>query len=263
MTCSSDRGSGLNRRFRLCVVFVLAWILAPAACAEEVLVAVASNFAEAMDRLKEDFEAGGSYELKVSAGSTGKLYAQIVNGAPFDVFLAADQRRPRLLVEEGRASAESRFTFAVGRLTLWSPDPKRVRPDGPAALRAGSFRKLAIANPRLAPYGEAAREVLQALGQLQSLSGRLVLGENIGQAHALVATGNAELGLVSLSQVLSPRNAKPGSRWDVPARLHSPIRQDAVLLARASGNSAAKAFLSFLGSAEARSTIRRFGYEVE
>lgn len=247
------------------VVAYLAFLLlcAGAAAGEEALVAVAANFTEVMEQLEEDFESASAHELNVVVGSTGKLYAQIGHGAPFDVFLAADQRRPKLLEEEGLAVAGSRFTYAAGRLTLWSPEPDRIGDDGAATLREGAFRLLAIANPDLAPYGAAARQTLESLGLRASLEDKIVMGETIGQAHALVASGNVELGFVALSYVLSPRNKTPGSRWDVPARLHSPILQDAVLVSRAAGNPAARGFLDFLKSEEAKAVIESFGYGVE
>ena len=245
-----------------CFVVILTLFPVPAT-ADDTLVAVAANFAEAAERLEASFEATTGHDLVVATGSTGKLFAQIKNGAPFDVLLAADQRRPELLEEEGRAIAGSRFTYAVGRLTLWSPDRDRVATDGAQTLRTGVFRKLALANPDLAPYGLAARETLAALGLLESLRERIVLGENAGQTHALVATGNAELGFVALSSVLNRRNRMPGSRWDVPAELHAPIRQDAVLLTRAAHNAAARAFLEYLRSAEARELIESLGYDSE
>lgn len=241
----------------------LAVLVPSAATADTALVAVATNFAEAAGRLAGSFETRSGHRLQLSAGSTGKLYAQIIGGAPYDVFLAADRRHPELLVEAGRAVGASRFTYAVGRLTLWSRDAGRVG-DGPRALLEGDFRRLAIANPALAPYGAAARETLLALGVLQSLESRLVLGENVAQAYAMVATGNAELGLVALSSVLGPRTARGGSRWDVPETLHGPIRQDAVLLARASGNDAARAFLQFLRhDGAARRLLAGLGYFLE
>jgi molybdate transport system substrate-binding protein len=238
-------------------------LLPVAVSAEEALVAVAVNFSEVIEQLEPDFEAATGHALTITTGSTGKLYAQIKNGAPFDILLAADRRRPELLEEEGDAVSGSRFTYAVGRLTLWSPDAERVAENGAATLRAGAFRKLAIANPDLAPYGEAARETLSSLKLLEALEEKLVMGENIGQTHALVATGNAELGFVALSYVLSPRNNKPGSRWDVPQDLHAPIRQEAVLLLRAADNDAARAFLEYLQSDGARTLIESFGYGVE
>mgnify|MGYP001823981555 CR=1 FL=1 len=231
-----------------------------AANAADALVAVATNFAEVMQRLEAQFEAATSHTLTVTAGSTGKLYAQIVAGAPFDALLAADQVRPARLESEGFAVPGSRFTYATGAIALWSPDPDRIGIDGAAILRADNFRRLAIANPALAPYGLAARQALQAMGVYDTVRERLVIGENIGQAHAMVASGNAELGMVALAYVLSPRNKAPGSRWDVPVSLYDPIRQDAVLLMRARNNAAAAELLEFLRTASARATIRAFGY---
>jgi molybdate transport system substrate-binding protein len=242
-------------------ILAAAAALTPApAGAAEVRVAVAANFAEVLKALAPGFERRTGDRVTAIVGSTGKLYAQIVHGAPFDVMLAADRRRPRLLVANGFAVEGSRFTYAVGRLTLWSPDPKRIAGDGAAILRRGAFRRLAIANPRLAPYGQAAKETLTSLGRWPLPKGRLVQAENIGQAFALVATGNADLGLVALSLVLSPRNGQKGSRWDVPAKLYRPIRQDAVLLRRAAGDAAAKAFLAYLRAPATRGAIARFGY---
>jgi len=231
--------------------------------AAEALVAVAANFAEVMERLEADFERDSGHVLTVAVGSTGKLYAQITHGAPFDVLLAADQKRPQLLEGEGAAVAGSRFTYAVGRLTLWSPDEGRVAADGETTLRAGDFRSLALANPDLAPYGAAARQALERLGLWETLKPKAVMGQNIGQAHALVASGNADLGFVALSYVLSPRNDHPGSRWDVPAALYTPIRQDAALLSRAADNPAAREFLAFLRSDAARTLIETYGYGSE
>lgn len=229
----------------------------------DALLAVAANFAEPIERLQAAFEPSSGHRLIVATGSTGKLYAQIKNGAPFDVLLAADQARPHLLAAEGLALPSTRFTYAIGRLTLWSPDPKRIGKDGVLALKAKNFRYLAIANPDLAPYGAASKQALQALRLWDTLQDRIVMAQNIGQTHALVATGNAELGLVALSHVLSLRNPAPGSRWDVPPDLHAPIRQDAVLLKRGASNPAARAFLEFLRHTAARKIIEEFGYGTE
>jgi molybdate transport system substrate-binding protein len=242
----------------LSLLLVLA-VAVPAA-GEEATVAVAANFAEVVERLEADYERRSGHALNVVAGSTGKLYAQVVAGAPFDVLLAADQERPERLERDGLAVAGSRFTYAVGRLTLWSREPERVGADGAATLRDGDFRLLAIANPALAPYGQAARQTLAGLGLWDRLERKIVRGESIGQAHAMVASGNAELGLVALSYVLSPRNATPGSRWEVPPDLHEPIRQDAVLLNRAAGNAAARGFLDYLRGDAARAVIETYGY---
>lgn len=247
----------------LALTLLAALALAAPAAGEEATVAVAANFAEVVERLEQQYERDTGHALTVAVGSTGKLYAQIANGAPFDVFLAADQARPERLEEEGLAVAGSRFTYVTGRLTLWSPAPGRVGADGAATLREGGFRLLAIANPELAPYGAAARQTLEKLGLWQGLRQKLVMGETIGQAHAMVASGNAELGFVALSYVLSPRSETRGSRWDVPADLYAPIRQDAVLLKRAAGNAAAKGFLGYLRSERAQTLIETYGYGVD
>lgn len=230
------------------------------ASAAEALAAVATNFAEVMEALAPKFAAASGHTLRVSSGSTGKLYAQIMNGAPFDLLLAADRRRPELLEASPKGVAGSRFTYAVGRLALWSADPARLGSDGAAALRAGDFRHLAMANPRLAPYGLAAQQTLVSLGLWDGLRDRIVMGENIGQVFSLVATGNAELGFVALSSLMSPLGRRGGGWWDVPADLYQPIRQDAVLLAHGADNAAAKAFLAYIRGAEARKIIAAYGY---
>lgn len=237
--------------------------------AEDVLMAVAANFAEAAEKLARAFEKQTGHKIRLTAGSTGKLYAQIINGAPYDIFLAADQARPGRLEAEGRIVPGSRFTYATGKLSLWSANAATINPDGPDAsntpeiLKMGRFRNLAIANPRLAPYGLAAQSVLENLGLWQQLQDKIVMGQNAGQTFAMIASGNAELGFAARSHCLSPRNTATGSRWDVPAHLHAPIRQDAVLIARASENSAAIAFMRYLKSDQAAKLIRPFGYGVD
>jgi molybdate transport system substrate-binding protein len=250
-------------RSRFVSALLLVLSLAGAAAAEEAVVAVAANFTEVVERLEADFERESGHTVTFVAGSSGKLYAQIANGAPFDVFLSADQERPERLEKEGLAVAGSRFTYATGRLTLWSREPGRVGSDGAATLRRGEFRRLAIANPDLAPYGAAARQSLEKLSLWERFEDRIVMGETIGQAHAMVASGNAELGFVALSSVLSPRNETKGSRWDVPADLYAPIRQDAVLLSRGADNTAARGFLAFLRSERAKALIASYGYSLE
>ncbi|MFW6093803.1 MAG: molybdate ABC transporter substrate-binding protein [Pseudomonadota bacterium] len=244
------------------VVLCLALLWPAWARSAEVSVAVAANFAEVLARLGPEFERRSGHTLAVSVGSTGTLYAQIRRGAPFDVFLAADRQRPARLEAEGDAVAGSRFTYARGRLALWSRDPDRIHADGARTLRAGGFRRLAMPNPELAPYGAAARETLEALGVYGALRERIVMGQNVGQAHALVATGNAELGFVAVSALHGGRREATGSRWVVPQALHSPIRQDAVLLNRARDDTAARALLDFLQTADARAVIREVGYAV-
>lgn len=247
----------------LAVLLAVLLLAAPAVRSEVALVAVAANFAEVMERLEADFEAESPHAITITTGSTGQLYAQIANGAPFDALLAADQARPERLEAEGLAVRGSRFTYATGQLVLWSAEADRIGDDGAAVLRRGEFRRLAMANPDLAPYGVAARQVLESLGLLTALRGRIVLGENVGQTHAMVATGNAELGFVARSNVDSPRNATPGSRWLVPGALYQPIRQDAVLLRRGEENSAARDLLAYLRRPDVRRTIAGYGYDVE
>lgn len=225
----------------------------------EAIIAVASNFLETAEQLAVRFERQSAHELTLTAGSTGKLYAQITQGAPFAALLAADQERPRRLEQAGLAVKRTRFTYARGRLALWSADETRIVRDA-TALSTGRFSALAIANPDLAPYGVAAREALQRLGIWDSVESRIVFGENIAQTFTFVATKNAELGLVALSQVLSARIRNAGSRWDVPVTLYDPIRQDALLLKHGADNAAARAFLEYLQTSAAREMIRAAGY---
>jgi molybdate transport system substrate-binding protein len=231
--------------------------------AEKVQVAVAANFATVVEKLEPGFESLTGHELVLISASTGKLFAQIVRGAPFDVLLAADEVRPQRLIRAGLARTESQRTYAMGRLVLWSRDPSLIDSDGRATLRWGKFRRLALANPDLAPYGVAAREALDSLGLSEALKDRWVMGENIGQTFALVATGNAELGFIAASQKQSAQEGMEGSFWLVPESLHAPIRQDVVLLTAGEGNPAARAFLEYLDSDEARAFIRGSGYSVE
>lgn len=230
------------------------WVTAQA---EQTLVAVATNFSQTAEALQAAFAQNHAQSIVLVAGSSGKLYAQIANGAPYHVFLSADRARPAQLEAENRAIRGSRFTYAVGHLALWSPDPSRSIVDGSTALESSDFRKLALANPALAPYGEAAMQTLSSLGLAEQLKPRLVFGENVGQAHALVATNNAELGLVALSYVLA---SPTGTYWEVPPVLHEPIRQDAVLLNAGKDHPGALAFVEFLKSPQARLVIEAMGY---
>ena len=232
-------------------------LLASQAMATEIRIAVASNFANAIRATVDRFETETGHRVMLAFGSTGKHYAQIRNGAPFDAFFAADVRRPELLEAEGLAVPGSRFTYAVGKLILWSPETAFVDSKG-TILEHGEFRHLAIANPNLAPYGMAAREVLQARGLWDGLESRLVRGENIAQAFQFVASGNAQLGFVAWSQVKRPGHIVEGSYWDVPAALHTPIEQQAVLLI---DTEAGRAFMSFMRSEKAIRIIRDHGYE--
>lgn len=230
------------------------------ALAAEVLVAVAANVAPLLDRIAAGFTAATGHTVRSSAGATGKFHAQIVAGAPFHVLMAADAATPARLVAEGHAVPGSAFTYAVGSLALWSTDPGRVDAQGAVLARPGPLR-LAIANPKLAPYGAAALQVLAARGVAEAWSPRLVTGESVGQAFQFVATGNAELGFVALSQLMQPGQAPRGSMWRVPPALHAPIRQDAVLLKAGERNPAARAFLDHLRSPAVRALLREHGYE--
>ena len=238
---------------------LLACTARSAAFADDVQVAVAANFAAPMKLIAAAFEKDTGHKAVLSFGATGKFYAQITNGAPFDAFLAADDETPARLEKEGAAVKGSRFTYAVGKLVLWSAQSGGVDPQG-EVLKTGDFKKLAIAAPKLAPYGAAALETITRLGLLSRLEPRIVTGESIGQAFSFVATGNAELGFIALSQVYENGQIKSGSAWVVPEALHSPIRQDAVLLGKGAGNKAAVMLLAFLKTESAQAVIRSFGY---
>ncbi|MDE2275208.1 MAG: molybdate ABC transporter substrate-binding protein [Burkholderiales bacterium] len=241
----------------------LAAVLATAALAAtpaaDVQVAVAANFVKPLQAMAAGFRAATGHGLTIIPGATGKLYAQIVAGAPFEVLLAADQATPARLVAEGHAVAGSAYTYAIGRLALWSRQPGRVDPGG-AVLAGGHFAHLAMANPRLAPYGAAAMQVLQARGLAAALAPKLVLGENIAQTFQFVASGNAELGFVALSQLRDPERLAGGSAWEVPQSLYRPIRQDAVLLTAGAADPGARALLAWLRSADARRVLVAYGY---
>ena len=244
-------------RFVTFVTMICAGCLAQApARADEVRIAVATNFSGTMDALVGAFEAKSDHTILVSSGSTGSHYAQIKNGAPFDAFFSADAERPKLLESEGIGVAGSRFLYAVGRLALWSPRAGYVDGDG-AVIATGDYRHLAIANPELAPYGAAARQVLRARGLWDTVQPRLVQGQDIGQAYSFVATANAELGFVALAQIKRPGTDPDGSDWLVPESLHEPIEQQAVLLRDTPG---ARAFVEFVKTEEARAIIRNYGY---
>lgn len=242
---------------KLLFIFLLFFMALPVQ-AGVIRVAVASNFANTLKNISSHFEKDTGHQVKLSVGSTGKHYAQIKNGAPFDVFFAADSRRPELLDKAGIAIAGSRFTYAQGKLVLWSPQPDLV--DAKAqVLESTEFRFLAVANPKLAPYGKAAQEYLQSRGLWKSLRSRMVRGENIGQTFQFVKSGNAQLGFVAASQVMKNGAITEGSAWQVPEQYYTAINQQAVLL---KDNSVAQAFLSFLSSAKAQRIIQKCGYEI-
>ncbi|MBS0598139.1 MAG: molybdate ABC transporter substrate-binding protein [Burkholderiaceae bacterium] len=247
---------------RRLLALIAALALAGAARADVVQVAVAANFTAPAKALAEVLARTTGHEARLSFGATGAFYTQIRNGAPFDVFLAADDERPLKLEREGDTVPGSRFTYATGQLVLWSARPGFVDGQG-AVLKGGAFNKLAIANPKLAPYGAAAMQTLDKLGLAAALQPKLVTGESIGQTYTFIATGNAELGFVALSQVLEGGKLKAGSAWVVPAQYHAPIVQDAVMLKRAAGNPAAQAWIKLLHSAGAKDLIRSYGYAVK
>lgn len=230
--------------------------------AGEVSVAVAANFAGPLAKIAEGFTAASGHTLKVSVGSTGKFYSQIVAGAPFEVLVAADDETPKRLITEGHAVAGSNFTYAIGVLVLWSAQPGLVDDQGAvlAAGHLGKFSKLAIANPKLAPYGAAGLAVIKARGLANAIAPKLVTAESIAQAYQFVASGNAELGFVALAQVAVPGKPAAGSMWRVPANLYGEIRQDAVLLKAGEKSAAAAALLVYLKSPAAKAVIQAYGY---
>lgn len=243
------------------MVGLICLALSSAPHADEVRVAVAANFAAPLKALAIAFEKDSGHKVLPSAGASGKLYAQIKSGAPFDVFLSADEETPAKLEKEGHAVAGSRFTYAIGKLVLWSAQANLVDAQG-EVLKNGNFSHLALAAPKLAPYGAAALQTLTALGLLSALTPRFVLGESIGQTYSFVATGNAPLGFVALSQVYELGQISKGSGWIVPAHLYRPLRQDAVLLPPGRDKPAAQALLAFLKTPQSKSVLRSFGYEV-
>lgn len=246
---------------RVALWLALTWLPLPLVAAE-VRVAVAANFAAAMRELTPLFEATTGHTLVTSLGATGLLFAQITHGAPYDLFLAADEMAPRKLVDSGHAVATSYFIYASGRLVLWSRDPNAIDEDG-SILSTGKISRLAVANPKTAPYGAAAYETLEQMGLFDQLRPALVTGENISQTLQFVHSRNIPLGFVALAQVKSLSVAERGSMWLVPHTYHRPIRQAAVLLQSARQRAAAEVFLKFLRSPEALRTMRRLGYDVD
>ena len=239
---------------------VLGVASAAAAAAAEVSIAVASNFSAPMQAIARAFEKDTGHKAVMAFGSTGSFHAQVLNGAPFQVLLAADATTPAQLEKAALAVQDSRFIYATGRLVLWSKQAAMVDDQG-AVLRNSAFRKLAVANPKLAPFGAAALETLTSLGLLAQVRDRLVEGQNIAQTHQFVSTGNAELGFVALSQVYANGRIAEGSGWLVPANLHRPITQEAVLLNAGRDKPAAAALMAYLKGDRARGIMRAFGYE--
>ncbi len=246
-------------RLPLLITAIACLSVNPLALADEVQVAVAANFTAPMQEIAQAFEQDTGNRVVAAFGSTGQLYAQISHGAPFEVFLAADATTPARIEQDGLAVTGTRFTYATGALALWSADASLIS-DGEQLLRSGSFRHLAIANPKTAPYGLAAKQVMQRLGLSAALAHTLVEGQSIGQTYQFVASGNAELGFVALSQVYRNGEITTGSAWQLPAELYEPIHQDAVLLDKGADNPAAAALLSYLKGERAAAIIRSYGY---
>lgn len=241
---------------RLILAFAIALFVTPS-MADEITVAVASNFSAAAREIAHQFESISGHKVILAFGSTGKHFAQIKNGAPFDVFVAADLQRPKMLEEQGIAKAGTRFTYAMGKLVLWSPDPALVDSDG-KVLGEGHFRHLAIANPKLAPYGKASQQIMQARDIWRNLQAKIVRGENINQAFQYVKSGNADLGFIAFSQLKHPGVELEGSFWQPSQSLYDPIEQQAVLVR---DSIIARDFLAFLQSEKAREIIKAYGYD--
>jgi molybdate transport system substrate-binding protein len=235
--------------------------MAANAQAAEIKVAVASNFANVLKEIAVEFQKDTSHQLAITPGATGKFYAQISNGAPFDVFLSADDETSRKLAQEGKAIAASQFTYAIGRLALWSPNPEMVDKNADI-LKTDKFKFIAIANAKVAPYGRAAVQAMQKLGVLSTIEPRVVQGESITQTHQFVTTGNAQLGFVALSQVWENNRIKSGSGWIIPEEMHEQLRQDIVLLNPGKDSSAATALVNYLKSDKAKKIIERYGYKL-
>ena len=234
---------------------------AMSAQAAEVQVAVAANFTAPLQAIAKQFEQETGNHVAASFGATGQFYTQIKNGAPFEVFLAADDKRPAKLETEGDTVPGTRFTYAVGALALWSAQAGYVDDQG-AVLKKNEFKHLSIANPKAAPYGLAATQVLQQMGLMDTLKPKIVEGQSIAQAQQFVASGNAELGFVALSQVYKDGKLTSGSAWLVPGKLHDPIKQDAVVLAKGKDNPVASAFVEYLKGPKAAEIIRSYGYQL-
>ena len=243
-------------------ILILSLLATVGAHADEVQVAVAANFTGPMQVISALFERDTGHKAVLSFGATGKFYAQINNGAPFEILLSADDETPAKLVKEGNGVAGTNFTYAIGKLVLWSTDPKLVDGKGDV-LKKGGFKHLALANPKTAPYGAAGMQVMTRLGVADSIQPLIVQGENIAQTHQFVSTGAAELGFVAYSQVIRNGAVGSGSGWLVPGNLYDPIRQDAVILAKGKDKPAAVALMQYLKGDKAKTVIRSFGYELK
>ena len=240
---------------------ILTLLAIASAHADEVQVAVAANFTGPMQVIAVLFERDTGHKASLAFGATGKFYAQIANGAPFEVLLSADDETPARLIKEGQGVAGSAFTYAIGKVVLWSADPKRIDAKG-EALKKGGFKHIAIANPKTAPYGAAALQVMRKMGVVDNLKPLFVQGENISQTYQFIVSGAAELGFVAYSQVIKNGQIGSGSGWVIPGNLYDPIRQDAVILAKGKDKPAAAALLAYLKGDKAQTVIKSFGYEL-
>lgn len=245
---------------KLLILWLTAFI-SSTCLADEIKVAVAANFASPMEEIAREFTKRTGHDVSLSNGASGKFYAQIKNGAPFQILLSADQEKPAALESEGLAVQGTRYTYAIGKLALWSAHPSLIDAKG-KVLESARFNRLALANPKVAPYGEAAIEALTALNLKNQLELKFVTGENIGQTYQFVDSGNAELGFVALSQITRDNKLVKGSMWQVPDKLYTPIRQDAVLLVNGKDSAAARQLLAFLRSETAIRIIKSYGYGV-
>jgi len=250
-----------NHAMKKGLFFALTVTFSMFAQADEVQVAVAANFTAPMQQIAAQFEKDSGHKATLAFGATGKFYAQIINGAPFEILLSADDETPARLEKEGLGIVGSRFTYAIGTLVLWSANPTLVDTKG-EILKSGDFKHLALANPKTASYGTAAVEAMTKLGLMTSLQPRFVQGENISQTQQFIMSGNAELGFVALSQVYKDGKIAGGSAWIVPANLYQPIQQDAVLLSKGKNKPAAFALLAYLKGDKARAIIKSYGYEL-
>jgi molybdate transport system substrate-binding protein len=251
--------------FKLFFFIGFFWFFAnpiPISHADEIHAAVATNFHNPLKALVKEFEKISKHKVIIISGSTGKLYAQIINGAPFDIFLSADELRPQLLIQAGMAISGTRYSYALGKITLWSPSQNIISESLKSIFLVNKFSHIAIANPITAPYGRAALQTLKKLGLFNKLKPLIVQGENIGQAFHFVFSNNAELGFVALSQVLDPKNKLKGNRVDIPSEYYDPIKQDIVILKRGESNKGAMDLWHFLKSHQAQEVIKRYGYEL-
>lgn len=242
------------------IASLIAILATSSALADDIPVAVAANFTAPMQKIAAEFEKDTGHKVVPSFGATGKFYAQIKNGAPFEILLAADDETPAKLIKEEAAVAGSQFTYAIGKLVLWSAKPAVVDSEG-AVLKGSGFDHIALANPKLAPYGAAAVETMKAMGVYDALQAKIVTAENIGQTFQFVSSGNALLGFVALSQVLKDGRIE-GSAWVVPARYYPQIKQDAVILNNGKGKPAAEALMKYLKGDKAKAVIKSFGYDL-